>query len=164
MSNQQFQADVAAFVAKSKVAMRAVFQSSVQDVIRVMQTPGASMASTSAAIGEGGMGPTGATGHGGLMPVDTGFLRSSLSVTLNAPDTAFKPRPNGDWAYNFDEMAYTLTINRANLGDTIYAVYTANYAAAVEYGARGRPGYFFVRTAAQQWQQIVDANVARFKV
>lgn len=88
--------------------------------------------------------------QGGRMPVDTGFLRNSLVSGLNG-STALS-----------GANSYVVTIAGADLGDSIFAGWTANYARHVEYGARGRAGRFFMRGAAQQWQQIVDRNAAAF--
>lgn len=87
---------------------------------------------------------------GGRMPVDTGFLRNSLQTSLNGSTSL----TGAD--------SYVLTIAGAELGDVIEAGWTANYARAVEYGARGRPPRFFMRGAAQRWETIVQANAARF--
>lgn len=84
--------------------------------------------------------------QGGNMPVDTGFLRNSMVAQLNGSTVA-----SGDGAY-------TLAVARMDLGDTIFAGWTAEYARHVEYGARGRAGRFFMLNAAQQWQQIVARN------
>lgn len=78
---------------------------------------------------------------GGNMPVDTGFLRNSGQAALNR-------LPSGDSSPgNMDASA--VTIARANLGDEIIFGWTANYARAME--AR----YAFMRSAADNWQQIV---------
>lgn len=83
------------------------------------------------------------------MPVDTGFLRNSLAVAVNAEPTAATG----------PEVA--ARIAGFELGDTISARWTAHYAVHVEYGARGRPGRAFVRQAAQKWPAFVAANAAR---
>lgn len=86
--------------------------------------------------------------RGGRMPVDTGFLRNSMVAGLNG-STALSGADS-----------YVLAIAGADLGDSIFAGWTANYARHVEYGAQGRAGRFYMRGAAQQWQQIVDRNAA----
>jgi hypothetical protein len=133
MAQQSFTAQINAWVAATKERGEAVFKQSAQEVIETMQTPVAA---------------------GGNMPVDTGFLRASLRTTLNAPTQGGLANPGTPAQY--DSGSVSLAINGAGLGDTIYAVYTANYASFVEYGSRGRPGRGFVRLAAQQWPQIVD--------
>ena len=77
------------------------------------------------------------------MPVSTGFLRNSLSVALNAEPTGPSVKPDG--YSNTGAPAVELAIAGFEMGDTIAARWTANYAGYVEYGARGRPGR---RTAA----------------
>lgn len=53
-----------------------------------------------------------------------------------------------------------LVINRADLGDTIYLGYTANYAAYVYYGARGNAPRPWVTMVAQRWTAIVADEAA----
>lgn len=83
---------------------------------------------------------------GGRMPVDTGFLRNSLIATLNGS------------AVGGGADAYTLAIAGAELGDTIFAGWTANYARFMEYGTSKASGNFYMLNAAQQWQAIVARN------
>lgn len=84
--------------------------------------------------------------QGGRMPVDTGFLRNSLIATLNGS------------AVGGGADAYTLAIAGAELGDTIFAGWTANYARFMEYGTSKATGNFYMLNAAQQWQAIVARN------
>ena len=129
-----FAAQVDAWVKKTKQRTEAVFKESAQRVISDMQTP---------------------VGAGGNMPIDTGFLRASLQTTLNAPTAKITYRQS-DAPVTFDTSAPALTIAGAKLGDTVYAVYGANYAPYVEYGTGGRAGRGFVRLAAQRWPEIVS--------
>ena len=46
----------------------------------------------------------------------------------------------------------------AEIGDTLFLGYTANYGAYVHYGAQGRPARPWVDMVAQRWQQIVSAK------
>ena len=102
-------------------------------------------------------------------PVDTGFLRASLTVSLsgmlpiraNAKGT--KPKGHARGTVIYEAAPYALVINGAELGDTIYASFVASYAAHVEYGAEGRAGHGMVRLAAQNWQQNVNQAIARVK-
>ena len=92
---------------------------------------------------------------GGRMPVDTGFLRNSLVTSLNGGGGV----GGGD--------SYVATIADAKPGDIIEARWTAEYAAAVEYGhaapndAGGplivQPKYY-ARGAVEKWPQIVEEN------
>lgn len=140
MPQKSFGAQISGWVAKSRKRTLIVLQQSAQDIITVMQTPVA---------------------KGGNMPVATGFLRSSLQVTLNSPASGAMSRPGDAMRYDISETTYSLTINKAKIGDSIYAVYLAKYAAAQEYGTKFMSGRGFVRLAALQWQTIVAANVRK---
>lgn len=132
-----FAAQVSAWVAETKQRTTAVFRESAERVIEQMQTP---------------------VGAGGNMPVDTGFLRASLQASLTAPmpiDPAARPAEGTSHTYSADVAS--IVIAGAEVGQTVYATYTAAYAAAQEYGSHGREGRGFVRLAAQQWPQIVTA-------
>jgi HK97 gp10 family phage protein len=100
------------------------------------------------------------------IPVDTGFARASLQVAINAPlpplnavqpEGLAKQDPNAKRVF---PPAYVLVIAGANLGDTITAGYTANYAGFLEYGSGTRPPRAFVRGAAQRWPQIVKGVIS----
>lgn len=84
--------------------------------------------------------------QGGRMPVDTGFLRNSMMAELNGASV-------GGGA-----DAYVLAVAGMDLGDVIFAGWTANYARHQEYGTSRMPGNFFMLSAAQQWQAIVARN------
>jgi hypothetical protein len=139
--------------------IEAVFRQAAMEVIEEMQRVGPSMHSK---IGPGDkkQGGTPSGGQGGHMPVDTGFLRASLVVSLNSPARSVTNNPGQVGAFTYNEGTTSGIILAAQFGDLIYAVYTANYARHVEYGAQGRPGYGFVRLAVQNWPKIVD-KVAR---
>lgn len=140
MPQGKFSADVGAWARKSKKRMLIVFQQSVQDVTDRMQTPVA---------------------KGGNLPVDTGFLRASLRGSIGTPVTGYLMKDPLKKHYTLVSAQYTLTINKAKLGDTIYLVYLANYAWYQEYGTQRMAGRGFVRLAAQQWQSIVADNVRK---
>lgn len=95
--------------------------------------------------------------EGGKLPIDTGFLRSSYAVSLNGMPMGLGEPPSRAQRYSPDEADVDLVINQAELGDTIYGGWTANYAQVQE----ERNG--FQRSAAQRWPQIVNAVVARVK-
>lgn len=84
--------------------------------------------------------------QGGRMPKDTGFLQGSLVSELNGA-TVGKGTDS-----------YLLAIAGAELGDTIFAGWTANYARFMEYGTSKTPANFYMLNAAQQWQAIVARN------
>lgn len=117
--------------------MLEVFRASAQRLLEKVQTP---------------------KDKGGNMPVITGFLRSSMVVTLNTPHVGFTERVKGK-SYTYDPNQYGLVLNGAQIGDTIYAAFTANYAIFQEYGTTKMAGNFFVRHAAQQWSQIVNGVI-----
>lgn len=129
----KFTAQINDWVLATDERIETVFKKSVERTVETMQRPVA---------------------KGGNMPVDTGFLRNSLQSSLNSPILAVMANPGVPVAY--DDQGVTLTILSAELGDTIYAVYGANYARYVEYGANGRPGRAFVRQAAAKWKSTVS--------
>lgn len=87
-------------------------------------------------------------------PVDTGFLKSSMTVSLSG----FTPlREKG---FSLNNSSYEMIIAGADLGDTIYANYVANYAQHVENGASGRAGRHMVKLAAQNWQTHINRAVS----
>lgn len=131
-----FSAQVSAWVAATQQRSTAVFRESAERVIEQMQTPVAA---------------------GGNMPVDTGFLRASLQASTSQPQP-INPgaAPAEGSTHTYSAGVASLVITGAELGQTVFATYTAAYAAEQEYGARGREGRGFVRLAAQQWPQIVS--------
>lgn len=86
---------------------------------------------------------------GGNLPVKTGFLRNSLVAGLNGSTSLSGPD------------SYVLAVADMEMGDVIFAGWTAEYALPQEYGTSKFPGNFFMRGAAQQWQAIVDRNASR---
>lgn len=173
---KNFSASIDDWVRQTEDRARAVFRQSAVEVVTEMQKVGPSVASTKAGIktglgakGRGKnrrqiQGPVPADGEGGNMPVDSGFLRASLQVALNAdPVLTLTPRPDGDGKHAYNAAPVNLIINGAELGDSIHAAYGASYAAAVEYGAGSRPPRRFVALAAMQWQQIVHRVTAQLK-
>lgn len=140
MANLNFAAQVDAFIAKSKKRATAVFRESTERVIEEMQRP---------------------VGAGGNMPVDTGFLRASLQASTTAMPALTRDNPGA--AAPYDGAEVSLVIAGADLGETIYAGYTAKYAGHVNYGARGRQPRQFVGRAAQKWPAIVDQVAAEVR-
>ena len=88
---------------------------------------------------------------GGRMPVDTGFLRNSLQSSLQGSTGLTGPD------------SYVMIAASMEAGSRARFGWTAEYAAAVNNGARGRAGAHFVEGAADQWPQIVAKAVARAK-
>jgi len=88
---------------------------------------------------------------GGRMPVDTGNLRNSLQSSV------------AGGAMNEGASSYILVAGNMNGGDVATFTWTAEYAAAVNNGNRGRPGAHFVEGAVDQWPAIVRASIAKAK-
>lgn len=112
------------------------------------------------------------------VPVDTGYLRASLQVSLQSmprieKNTSIKTAlteagaafaggrgqmPNRARGAGFFQPTgdYVLTVARATIGDTVYAGYTASYAIFVEFGTSKMAGRAFVARAAMQWNATVQ--------
>lgn len=142
VSNLSFEAQVGEWVKKTEDRLLAVFRESSQRVISL------------AANG---------------VPIDTGFARASIQASLTempAIDPSARPmrqRREGEERgslYTFEFGQVSLTINGAQIGDTIYAGWTAAYVIYLEFGSSMQAPLGFVRIAAAQWPQIVD-EVAR---
>jgi hypothetical protein len=88
---------------------------------------------------------------GGRMPVDTGNLRNSLQSSVAGGAT-------GEGA-----SSHILVAAGMKGGDLATFTWTAEYAAAVNNGNRGRPGAHFVEGAVDQWPAIVRASIAKAK-
>ncbi len=131
MTNLNFAAQVDAWTKKSKKRMEAVFQEATSEVIEDVLV---------------------------RTPIDTGFLRHSLTVREGSPapiNPGARPVVGGSYAV----QPYELVINDLKIGDTVSASFVASYAAHVEYGAKGRPGVGMVRLAAQNWPSHVNRAV-----
>ena len=87
---------------------------------------------------------------GGKMRVDSSFLRNSFSADINKT-----PSGNGETPYTSGPIS--IVVNRAKIGDTVVFGWSANYAIYVE--AR----FSFLRSAAQNWQQIVIKAAQKVK-
>jgi hypothetical protein len=96
-----------------------------------------------------------------LVPVDTGFLRASLRASTTAMPVLSLANPGGTFTADAGEIV--LVIAGAEIGDTIYLGYTANYGAFVHYGSNGRPGRPWVDMVSQRWAQIVQQKAAEVK-
>lgn len=91
----------------------------------------------------------------------TGFLRASLMASREAMPRLYRDNPGG--SVPPDLQPVILVINSADLGDTIYLGYTANYAAYVHYGAKGAAPRPWVTLIAQRWEEIVAAKAKEVK-
>lgn len=133
---KKFSAQIDAWVRASKERQRAVLRESTQRLIDQSQTVGPSVKN-----------PSG--GEGGKMPVDTGFLRASMAVSFDGMPSG-PGRGDADSTYQTDGQAVTLKLAGVEVGKTIYAGWVANYAVFME------ERYGFMRSAAMNWQMIVD--------
>ena len=88
---------------------------------------------------------------GGRMPVDTGNLRNSLQSSV------------AGGAMGEGKESYIMVAANMKGGDLATFTWTAEYAAAVNNGNRGRPGAHFVEGAVDQWPAIVQASIAKAK-
>lgn len=128
---KSFASQVGEFVAKSDARMTAVFQKSVQDLVEEAQTDYRS---------------------GGNIPRDTGFLISTGNAAINRLPTGESKKPPGIEKFNWDADASLVVINNAQLGETVYFGWSAEYAQYME------SRFGFMRLAIQNWQQIVRKN------
>ncbi|MRX33219.1 HK97 gp10 family phage protein [Aminobacter sp. MDW-2] len=97
-----------------------------------------------------------------LVPVgETGFLRSSLMASTTAMPTLTRANPGMTVPADLGDIL--LVINSADLGDTIFLGYTANYAAFVHFGAQGRTPRPWVTMVAQRWEMIVAEKAREVK-
>lgn len=155
---------------------QAVMRESVQRVIELAQEPGPSMNTKRQAVAAGvglgkvrkdgtrgvskrAFGPIPNPGGVGLLPVESGFLRASLRLTTGAIPAA-TAQPAEGRRYEYNPAASASAIAAWDFRTPLHAVYTANYARHVHYGARGMPARPWVNLAAQRFPQIV-AEVAR---
>ena len=89
---------------------------------------------------------------GGLMPVDTAFLRNTFAAQVgqmpSGPGRAGDGTPPQDW-----QAPVALAIAQTQPGDVLFAGWTARYARPME------DRYAFMRSSAARWQSFVDASV-----
>ena len=150
MVQSLFATQVDAWVRGTNERMTAVIRKSAERVIKVMQEP---------------------VGAGGAMPIDTGFLQSSLKVMPG--NVASLPAVKADGiSVSYNGGAAVMVISNMQPGESITAIYVANYARRVNYGFVGedslgrtynQKGRHFVDRAAQQWPSIVAGVTAELK-
>ena len=133
-----FGARISERVATYKKRFEATFKTSAQDMAEEITLPVA---------------------KGGRMRVKTGFLRGSLMGSTAAmpkinPDGR-PPSDAEDESFGLDEGAIEAVIIGAQIGETIYLGFTANYARPREY----KDG--FVEGAALNWQATVSKNAKK---
>jgi len=134
---KSFSAQVDDWIKKVKGLEEAIFLKSVEKTIEIAQTPVA---------------------KGGRMRIDTSYLRNSGTTTLNAPVATVTFNLNKDAGLNRDDSI--AVIAGADITDTIYFTWTANYARIREQKDGFRLG------AMQEWQttvnQVVQSAKSRF--
>lgn len=130
-----FTAQVSDWVRQTEQRLDAVFKQSAQEVIFDMQN---------------------------RTPVDTGFARASVVVSTSAmPSIDPNKTGAGSGTYAPDVQEIALAIAGAEIGETIFAGYTAAYAVPLEYGHSKQAPNGMVRLAAQRWPAIVAEVSAR---
>lgn len=129
--NKQFAADVSKWVDLNREGLRLVFLKSFENVLSVANTP---------------------VGEGGLMPIDVGTLRNSLTVEFNGRQVS----KGGDVAI--------LTLSGYELGQPASAEWAVAYAVRRHYLVDGlRGGGLWRDVAAAQWSQIVEKNARELR-
>jgi hypothetical protein len=132
---KSFAASVDAWAKKSRRRATAIFRESAKRVAEEANRP---------------------VGQGGKTPVDTEFLVASFRISLDGMPFGQNRNP-GKQQFTYDESAISLRIAGAEIGDTIWGGWTAEYAPFMEYR------YAFLRSAAQNWSGIVRQVVAEAK-
>lgn len=137
-----FDKDVASFRKEYESRLKRVFGSSVENLAEEANKP---------------------VGRGGLMRVDTGFLRSSLKGRRHSMPSGPQEPSKGRVYSKTDSLdsgqqeSLTSELLRWKTGDKFFIGWSANYARFREY----KDG--FMRSAAQKWPLIVKTNAKRFK-
>lgn len=126
MADVNFEAQVSNWVAETEQRMTAVFRESAQRTVAIAQE---------------------------LAPYDTGFLRGSVRVSTQAMPPINPEKGTG--SLPFGEGNVTATIAGAQLGDTLFVGFTANYAVYQEYGTKFMRPQPFVGPAVARWQATV---------
>lgn len=87
--------------------------------------------------------------RGGRMRVDTGWLRNSLESFINGA------------SQSMGSESYVLSLAGMEPGDVMAGYWTAEYAIHREFGTKYSSADWYMRGAAQKWQQFVEANAER---
>lgn len=100
-------------------------------------------------------------------PIDTGFLRSSLTAGING---SVPQGPNAEYGSNYNDQRLLSTIGQLKLGDRITLVYQAPYARRLEYGFTGadslgrfynQAGRFWIAQTGAKYRSIMRAAASR---
>jgi len=132
-----FNAQVDAFVRKTEQRLTAVFREASKRVVSKAQS---------------------------RIPVDTGFARASIRASLQAMPR-IEPLSHGAPAARYPDTtpAVVLVIAGAEIKDTIYVGWTANYVSFLENGHSKQAPTGFVAISAQEWPTIVNQVAAELK-
>lgn len=93
---------------------------------------------------------------GELVNVDTGFLRASVRASLSEMPKIESKGPAEGASYSDSFGDVVLVIAGAEVGQTIYIGWTANYAPYVHYGTSKMGPRPWVYLAALQWGRVVS--------
>jgi hypothetical protein len=103
-------------------------------------------------------------------PIDTGFLRSSLTLGINGQ---MPEGPNAAYGSVYNDVRALSVIDQLKLGDRIMMVYQAPYARRLEYGFTGydslgryynQPGRFWITAAGQKYASIMRRAATRLRM
>lgn len=146
MAKLSFSAQVAEWAARVDGAIEAVFKESVQELVEQADELLKQLVYDR---------PPAKSGY-----KRTGFLRSSVVASTASMPLANRPQGAPDSGYMAE---IEVQIAGAELGETIYVGWTANYAGYVHFGANGTPPKPWVTLVAQRWQQIVNGKADDLK-
>lgn len=102
-------------------------------------------------------------------PIDTGFLRSSLTAGVNG---SIPQGPNAEYGSVYNDQRLLSVIEQLKLGDRITLVYQAPYAARVNSGFTGydrlgryynQSGYFWIEKTGARWRSILRSAATRLR-
>lgn len=102
-------------------------------------------------------------------PIDTGFLRSSLTVGKNG---VLPQGPNAEYGSVYNDQRALSVIGDLKVGDKVTMVYQAPYARRLEYGFTGtdslgrfynQAGRFWVTAAGQKYRSIMRNAATRLR-
>lgn len=102
-------------------------------------------------------------------PIDTGFLRSSLTAGING---SVPQGPNAEYGSNYNDQRLLSVISQLKLGDKVSLVYQAPYARRLEYGFTGfdslgrqynQAGRFWITAAGQNYRSIMRRAATRLR-
>lgn len=141
-----FTAQIAEWTRKVEGAIEAIFRESVQELVNQADLLLADMVYAQ---------PPASSGY-----KRTGFLRSSMKVSTVSMPLANRPQGTPDTGYMAE---IEVQIAGADVGETLFIGWTAEYSAYVHFGANGVAPRPWVSMVAQRWQAIVDGKAAELK-